>query len=171
MARILTGVLLVALSFAVIGCGSSQPMRFKFDVPSGSGQIKIDQGGTESGDTSKIYTLKSNDTEKKIELTWSGKTIYGKMDVFSHTTLTRVTNVPIHVTAEIFNAVEDFKAVTYVVYERYRDTNVRGTAGEDSQLRIYDYGDTVTRDALIEQASLNGRVIAVIDFGNAEYIK
>ena len=171
MARILTGVLLVALSLIVVGCGSSKPMRFMFDVPSGTGQIKIDEGGTESGDTGKIYTLKSNDAEKTIELTWNGKKIYGKMDVFSHTTLTRVTTVPIHVTAEIFNAVDDFKAVTYVVYERYRDSNVRGTAGEDSQLRVYDYGDTVTRDALIEQANLNGRVIAVIDFGNAEYIK
>ena len=121
MARILTGVLLVALSLIVVGCGSSKPMRFMFDVPSGTGQIKIDEGGTESGDTGKIYTLKSNDAEKTIELTWNGKKIYGKMDVFSHTTLTRVTTVPIHVTAEIFNAVDDFKAVTYVVYERYRD--------------------------------------------------
>lgn len=171
MARILTGVLLVALTFAVVGCGSSKPMRFQFKVPSGTAQIKIDEGSNYSGDTSKVYTLKSNDSEKTIELTWNGKTVYGKMDVFDHTALTRISVVPVHLTSDIVTAVDDFKAVTYVVYQRYRDSNVRGTAGEDTQLRVYDYGDTVTRDALIEQARLNGHVIAVIDFGNSEYIK
>jgi hypothetical protein len=91
--------------------------------------------------------------------------------VFSHTALTRISVVPVHLTADIVTAVKDFKAVTYVVYQRYRDSNIRGTAGEDTALRVYDYGDTVTRDALIEQAALNGHVIAVIDFGNGEYIK
>lgn len=171
MARILTGVLLVALSFAVVGCGSSKPMRFQFQVPNGSAQIKIDEGSVHSGDTTKVYTLKSNDTEKKIELTWNGKKIYGVMDVYDNVRLTRVSVVPVHLTADIVTAVDDFKAVTYVVYQRYRDANVRGTAGEDTQLRVYDYGDTVTREALIEQARLNGHVIAVIDFGNSEYIK
>lgn len=171
MARILTGVLLVALSFAVVGCGSSKPMRFQFQVPNGSAQIKIDEGSVHSGDTTKVYTLKSNDTEKKIELTWNGRKIYGVMDVYDNVRLTRVSVVPVHLTADIVTAVDDFKAVTYVVYQRYRDANVRGTAGEDTQLRVYDYGDTVTREALIEQARLNGHVIAVIDFGNSEYIK
>jgi hypothetical protein len=168
---VLTGVLFVALCLALTGCGSSKPMRFQFKVPSGSAQVKIDEGSTHTGDTSKVYTLKSNDSEKKIELNWGGKTVYGKMDVFDHTALTRISVVPVHLTNDIITAVDDFKAVTYVVYQRYRDANVRGTAGEDTQLRVYDYGDTVTREALIEQARLNGHVIAVIDFGNSEYIK
>jgi hypothetical protein len=171
MARILTGVLLVALSLVFVGCSSSKPMQFQFMVPNGSAQIKIDEGSVYSGDTSKVYTLKSNDAEKTIELTWNGRKVYGKMDVFSHTALTRISTVPVHLTADIITAVDDFKAVTYVVYQRYRDSNIRGTAGEDTAMRVYDYGDTVTREALIEQASLNGTVIAVIDFGNHEYIK
>jgi hypothetical protein len=171
MARILTGVLLVALSLFAVGCTSSKPMRFQFKVPSGNATIKIDEGGTQSGDTSKVYTLKSNDLEKTIELEWQGKKVYGKMDVYDHTELTRISVVPVHLTADIVTAVDDFKAVTYVVYQRYRDANVRGSAGEDTRLRVYDYGDTVTRQALIEQARLNGHVIAVIDFGNSPYIK
>lgn len=171
MARILTGVLLIALSLTVIGCTSSKPMRFQFKVPSGSATIEIDEGSTYRGSTEQVYTLKSNDYEKTIELTWNGKKVYGKMDVFDHTALTRISVVPVHLTSDIVTAVDDFKAVTYVVYQRYRDANIRGTAGEDTQLRVYDYGDTVTREALIEQARLNGHVIAVIDFGNSEYIK
>lgn len=171
MARIVTGVLFVALSIALVGCGSSKPMRFQFKVPSGQAQIEIDEGSVYRGSTSEVYTLKSNDGEKTIELTWNGKTVYGKMDVYDHTALTRISVVPVHLTGDIITAVDDFKAVTYVVYQRYRDANVRGAAGEDTQLRVYDYGDTVTREALIEQAALNGHVIAVIDFGNSEYIK
>ncbi|MBZ0135042.1 MAG: hypothetical protein K8I27_01560 [Planctomycetes bacterium] len=168
---VLTGVLFVALSLIIVGCGSSKPMRFQFKVPSGQAQIEIDEGSVYRGNTGEVYTLKSNDSEKKIELTWNGKTVYGKMDVYDHTALTRISVVPVHLTNDIITAVDDFKAVTYVVYQRYRDANVRGTAGEDTQLRVYDYGDTVTREALIEQARLNGHVIAVIDFGNSEYIK
>lgn len=171
MARILTGVLLLAISVIAVGCGSSKPMRFQFKVPSGSAQIEIDEGSVYRGNTNEVYTLKSNDFEKTIELTWNGKTVYGKMDVYDHTALTRISVVPIHLTSDIITAVDDFKAVTYVVYQRYRDANVRGAAGEDTELRVYDYGDTVTREALIEQASLNGEVIAVIDFGNSEYIQ
>ncbi|MCC6464449.1 MAG: hypothetical protein IT463_03805 [Planctomycetes bacterium] len=171
MARMIPGVLLAVLSLVVVGCGSSKPMRFQFKVPSGNAQIKIDEGSVYSGDTSKVYELKSNDAEKRVTITWNGKTVYGKMDVFDHTALTRISVVPVHLSSDIVNAVEDFKAVTYVVYQRYRDSNTRGTAGEDAALRVYDYGDTVTRDALIEQARLNGQVIAVIDFGNSEYIR
>lgn len=171
MARIMTGVLLVALSLIAVGCSGSKPMRFKFDVPSGAAQIEIDEGSRQTGDTTKVFTVKSNDTEKKLKLTWNGKTIYGRMDVYDHTELTRISVVPVHLTGDIVSAVDDFKAVTYVVYQRYRDASIRGAAGEDTKLRVYDYGDTVTREALIEQAALNGRVIAVIDFGNSEYIK
>jgi hypothetical protein len=171
MTRILTGVLLFALTMVVVGCGSSKPMRFQFKVPTGNAQIEINEGSRHSGDANTVYTLRSNDSEKTIELTWQGKTIYGKMDVYNHTALTRISVVPVHISADIVNAVEDFKAVTYVVYQRHRDAGVRGQAGEDSQLRVYDYGDTVTRNALIEQARLAGEVIAVIDFGNSPYIR
>ncbi|MBX3459300.1 MAG: hypothetical protein KF696_04920 [Planctomycetes bacterium] len=171
MARILTGVLMIALSLAFFGCTSSKPMRFQFRVPTGSAQIQINEGSVYRGSTDQVYTLKSNDFEKTIELTWNGKKIYGKMDVYDHTALTRISVVPVHLTGDIVTAVDDFKAVTYVVYQRYRDANIRGTAGEDTSLRVYDYGDTVTREALIEQARLNGHVIAVIDFGNSQYIK
>ncbi|MBK9975766.1 MAG: hypothetical protein IPP14_13425 [Planctomycetes bacterium] len=146
-------------------------MRFQFKVPSGQATLKIDEGGTQTGDTSKVFTLKSNDAEKKLTLTWNGKTIYGRMDVYDHTALTRISIVPVSLTADIVNAVDDYKAVTYVVYQRNRDAGTRGMAGEDTAMRVYDYGDTVTREALIEQARLNGNVIAVIDFGNAEYIR
>lgn len=166
----LTGVLLLVISVVAVGCGSSKPMRFQFKVPSGQAQIEIDEGSTYSGNTNEVYTLDSDDMGKTLKLTWNGKTVYGKMDVFKHTELTRNTIVPVHLTGDIVSAVDDFKMVTYVVYQRRRDANVRGAAGEDTQLGVYDYGDTVTRDALIEQASLNGEVIAVIDFGNAEYI-
>jgi hypothetical protein len=169
MARILTGVLLIALSLSVVGCGSSQPMRFEFKMPSGQGNIDIDDGD-ERGTTAEVYELSSNDMGKTLAIEWNGKTIYGKMDVFDHTALTRMSIVRVQLTQDIVNAVEDYKVVTYVIYERYRDVNVRGTAGEDTQMRVYDYGDTVTREALIEQASLNGQVIAVVDFGNAEYL-
>jgi hypothetical protein len=169
MARILTGVLLIALSVAVVGCGSSQPMRFEFKMPSGQANLDIDEGD-EVGTTAQVYELNSNNLGTKLQLDWNGKIIYGKMDVFSHTALTRMSIVRVQLTNDIVKAVEDYKVVTYVIYERYRDVNVRGTAGEDTQMRVYDYGDTVTREALIEQASLNGQVIAVIDFGNAEYL-
>jgi len=171
MARILTGVLLFALTMVAVGCGSSKPMRFQFKVPSGNAQIMINEGTVHRGDANTVYTLRSNNMEKTIELTWGGKTIYGKMDVYDHTALTRISVVPIHLSADIVNAVSDFKAVTYVVYQRHRDGHIRGAAGEDTELRVYDYGDTVTRNALIEQARLNGEVIAVIDFGNSAYIK
>lgn len=121
-----------------------------------------------------MFELKSNDSEKRLELVMGGKKFYGKMDVFNHTELTRISTVPIYVTADIAAAVSDFKAVTYVVYQRRRDVaNARrsGQAGEDVEMRVYDYGDTVTRQALIEQARLQGEVIAVIDFGSSPYIK
>jgi hypothetical protein len=171
MARMFFGVCVLALALCSFGCSSSKPMRFQFKVPSGSATLKIEEGSTHSGDTSKVYTLKSNDAEKKLTLTWNGKTVYGRMDVFNHTALTRISVVPVSLTADIVNAVDDYKAVTYVVYQRNRDAGTRGMAGEDTAMRVYDYGDTVTREALIEQARLNGNVIAVIDFGNAEYIK
>lgn len=170
MARILTGVLVVALTLVVVGCGSSQPMRFQFAVPSGSAQVQIDEGRVHNGRTGEVFELYTADANKRIELDWNGQTIYGKMDVFEHTDLTRISVVPVHITADIVGAVSDFKAVTYVVYERHRDSGVRRTAGEDSRFRVHDFGDTVTRNALIEQARLNGRIIAVIDFGNASYI-
>ena len=121
----LTGVLFVAFSLALAGCGSSKPMRFQFKVPTGQAQIEIDEGSVYRGNTGEVYTLKSNDAEKTIELTWNGKTVYGKMDVFDHTALTRISVVPVHLTNDIITAVDDFKAVTYVVYQRYRDANVR----------------------------------------------
>ncbi len=175
MSRMLTGMLLVALAFGLFGCGSSSPMRFQFFMPGGQpGTLRIDEGGVVSGDSSKVFELKSNDAQKTIEFVIGGKKIYGKMDVFGHTDLTRISTVPIYVTADIAAAVSDFKAVTYVVYQRRRDVaNARrsGQAGEDVELRVYDYGDTVTRGALIEQARLQGEVIAVIDFGSSPYIK
>ena len=175
MARALTGVLFLALVFTCFGCGSSSPMRFQFFMPGGQpGTIKIDEGGTTSGDASKVFELKSNDSEKTMEIVIGGKKIYGKMDVFGHTELTRISTVPIYLTSDIAAAVSDFKAVTYVVYQRRRDvSNTRrtGAAGEDVELKVYDYGDTVTRAALIEQARLQGDVIAVIDFGSSPYIK
>ncbi len=171
MARKFAAVLALAIALFCVGCSSSKPMRFQFKVPSGQATLKIDEGGTQTGDTSKVFTLKSNDAEKKLTLTWNGKTIYGRMDVYDHTALTRISIVPVSLTADIVNAVDDYKAVTYVVYQRNRDAGTRGMAGEDTAMRVYDYGDTVTREALIEQARLNGNVIAVIDFGNAEYIR
>ena len=175
MARALTGVLFLALVFTCFGCGSSSPMRFQFFMPGGQpGTVRVDEGGVTSGDTSKIFELKSNDSEKTLEIVMGGKKIYGKMDVFGHTELTRISTVPIYLTSDIASAVSDFKAVTYVVYQRRRDvanTRRSGAAGEDSEVRGYDYGDTVTRAALIEQARLQGDVIAVIDFGSSPYIK
>jgi hypothetical protein len=175
MARALTGVLFLALVFTCFGCGSSSPMRFQFFMPGGQpGTIRIDEGGVSSGDSSKVFELKSNDSTKTLEIVIGGKKIYGKMDVFGHTELTRISTVPIYLTSDIASAVSDFKAVTYVVYQRRRDvanTRRSGSAGEDSELRVYDYGDTVTRNALIEQARLQGDVIAVIDFGSSPYIK
>ncbi len=169
MARIFTGVLLVALSLVAFGCGSSNPMRFEFKVPSGTANIDIEEGYY-TGTTNQVYELSANDAGKKLELTWNNQKIYGKMDVFGHTDLTRLSVVRVQITQDIVQAVQDYKVVTYVIYERYRDVNVRGSAGEDSQMRVYDYGDSVTRQALIDQASMNGTVIAVIDFGNASYL-
>jgi hypothetical protein len=169
MARILTGVLLLSLSLVVVGCGSSKPMRFEFKVPSGTANIDVDEGD-EVGTTADVFELSTNDMGKKLMFDWNGQKFFGKMDVHSHTALTRMSVVRVQITGDIVQAIKDYKVVTYVIYERYRDVNVRGTAGEDTQMRVYDYGDSVTRDALIEQASLNGTVIAVIDFGNAEYL-
>jgi hypothetical protein len=169
MARILTGVLLFALTLVVVGCGSSSPMRFEFKVPSGTADIDIDDGD-EAGTSADVFELDTNDVGKKLRFDWNGQTFYGKMDVYNHTALTRMSVVRVQITGDMVQAIKDYKVVTYVIYERYRDANVRGSAGEDSQMRVYDYGDSVTRDALIEQASLNGTVIAVIDFGNAEYL-
>ncbi len=171
MVRILTGVLALSLMLVIVGCSSSKPMRFRFEpTDSSKVQIDIDEGSNYRGDGSTVFELKSNDADKKIKLVWGGKTIYAKMDVFNHTELTRISVVPVRLSKDIMAAVEDYKAVTYVVYQRHRDSTIagRGAAGEDANLRVYDYGDTVTRDALIEQARLNGDVIAVIDFGNAE---
>src|SRR5690606_39145132 len=69
MARIVAGVLFIAFSLALVGCGSSKPMRFQFKVPSGQAQIEIDEGSVYRGSTTEVYTLKSNDAEKTIELT------------------------------------------------------------------------------------------------------
>ena len=174
MARIFIGVAVLAFAFISAGCGSSQPIRFQFKMPSGTATIEIDEGSVHRGNTDKVFTLSSNDREKTIKLTYEGRTIYGKMDTYGNTQLTRITIVPIHITADIFAAVDDFKAVTYIVYQRRRDvarTGRTASAGEDSQLRVYDYGDTVTRDAAIDQASLQGDIIAVIDFGNIEYLR
>lgn len=174
MARMLTGMLFVALAFGLCGCGSSSPMRFQFNPQGQPLTVKVDEGGVQSGDQTRVFELKSNDSEKRLELVMGGKKFYGKMDVFNHTELTRISTVPIYVTADIAAAVSDFKAVTYVVYQRRRDVaNARrsGQAGEDVEMRVYDYGDTVTRQALIEQARLQGEVIAVIDFGSSPYIK
>lgn len=167
----LAGVLLLVFAVVAVGCGSSKPMRFEFRPPSGQGQIEIDEGRVHSGSTAQVYTLYSSDVDKTFKLTWNGQTIYGRMDVFTHTDLTRMNTVPINITADIFDAIEDNKGVTYVVYHRHRDSNVRGVAGEDVELRVYDYGERLTRDALIEQASMNGHVIAVVDLGNSEYIE
>lgn len=172
MSRMLTGVLFLALSLALFGCGSSGPMRFQFSAGGQPLAVKSDEAGT--GDQTKVFELRSNDTDKEFEFTLGGKKIFAKMDVYSHTELTRISVVPIYLTSDIAAAVSDYKAVTYVVYQRRRDvSNTRrtGSAGEDVELKVYDYGDTVTRDALIEQARLQGTVIAVIDFGSAKYIK
>lgn len=171
MARKFAGALLVLAALTAIGCSSSQPMRFRFAVPSGQAQLEIDEGDVHSGSTGQVYELSTNNVQKKIKMTVGGKTVYGRMDVFEHTALTRMSIVPITVSGDIVNAVEDSKVVTYVVYQRNRDQGTRGgMAGEDSAMRIYDYGDSVSRDALLNQARLNGTIIAVIDFGNAEYL-
>lgn len=171
MARKFAGMLLVLVALAAVGCSSSQPMRFKFNVPSGSAALEIDEGDVVSGNTSTVYSLSTNDVQKKLKMTVGGKTVYGRMDVFEHTALTRMSVVPITLSGDIINAVEDSKVVTYVVYQRNRDQGTRGMAGEDSAMRIYDYGDSVSREALLNQARLNGMIIAVIDFGNAEYLE
>jgi hypothetical protein len=171
MARKFVGMLLVLVALAAVGCSSSQPMRFKFNVPSGSAALEIDEGDVVSGNTSTVYSLSTNDVQKKLKMTVGGKTVYGRMDVFEHTALTRMSVVPITLSGDIINAVQDSKVVTYVVYQRNRDQGTRGMAGEDSAMRIYDYGDSVSREALLNQARLNGNIIAVIDFGNAEYLE
>jgi hypothetical protein len=171
MARKFTGMLLVLVALAAVGCSSSQPMLFKFNVPTGSAALEIDEGDVVSGNTSTVYSLSTNDVQKKLKMTVGGKTVYGRMDVFEHTALTRMSVVPITLSGDIINAVEDSKVVTYVVYQRNRDQGTRGMAGEDSAMRIYDYGDSVSREALLNQARLNGMIIAVIDFGNAEYLE
>lgn len=174
MARTLTGLLFLTLALALFGCGSSSPMRFQFNPQGQPLTVKVDEGGVQSGDQTRVFELKSNDSEKRLEIVMGGKKFYGRMDVFGHTELTRISTVPVYITKDIADAVSDFKAVTYVVYQRRRDVSTSrraGAAGEDSEMRVYDYGDTVTRAALIEQARLQGDVIAVIDFGSSPYIK
>lgn len=170
MARFVAGALAVLLALTLVGCGSSQAMRFQFSVPSGQATINIDDGDEQSGNTGQVFELSTDNMDKKLKLTWNGKTVYGRMDVFNHTALTRMSVVPIRIEGDIVNAVTDSKVVTYVVYQRNRDQGTRGMAGEDSAMRVYDYGDSVSREALLNQARLNGEIIAVIDFGNAEFI-
>lgn len=178
MPRIFAGVVLLALTLGLAGCGStsSTPMRFQFFLPgNANGTVTVNEGGVSRGDATKTYNLKSNDAGKALEFQWGNNTVYGKMDVYGHTDLTRISTVPVYLTSDIVDAVKDFKAVTYVVYQRRRDLATAGrrtgAAGEEVQLRVYDYGDTVTREALIEQARLQGEVIAVIDFGSSPYIR
>ncbi|MCC6572434.1 MAG: hypothetical protein IT462_01470 [Planctomycetes bacterium] len=180
MARKLTGVLLVSLilvgTFYVMGCGSSSQMRVQFVAPPEMApQIKFENTGIGSGDTNKVFTVNCPNTAERLEIKVGNKTIHGKLDTVKQTELTRMSVVPIYLTSDIANAVSDFKVVTYVVYQRRRDAATArgrsGAAGEDVELRVYDYGDTLTRQALIEQAALQGEVIAVIDFGSSQYIK
>ncbi len=180
MARKLAGVSLVAFIVAgavyLMGCGSSSQMRFQFIAsPEMAPTVKFESGGIGSGDSSKIFTVPCPVNSERLEIKMGNKTIHAKLDCVKQTELTRMSIVPIYLTADIANAVSDFKVVTYVVYQRRRDAATSrgrgGAAGEDIEMRVYDYGDTLTRQALIEQAALQGEVIAVIDFGSSQYIK
>src|SRR5262249_52295749 len=82
MARTFTGLLFLALPLASFGCSSSSPMRFQFTPGGPPVTVRVDEGGVESGDQTKVFELKSNDTEKRLEIMIGGRKIYGKMDVF-----------------------------------------------------------------------------------------
>ena len=170
MPRILIAVLSLGFLLLQAGCifGGGSEVRFSFEVPDGKATVDIDDGDivTQSGT---VFELDTDSEDVLFELKYQGKTVYGRMDVREHTDLTRMSSVQIHITAEMLEAVADNKVVTYVSYQRRPDAARSRSGGEGYDAAPRDYGDTISRAALIEQAGLRGEVIAVIDFGNAPY--
>jgi hypothetical protein len=146
------------------GCNSGLPIRFHFEVPEPDARIYIDEGRKLEGEVGTVFSLSSNDAGKELRIEWNDHVLYGRMDVYDHTTLTRVAIVPVHITPDILQAARDSMAVTYVLFERPR-TQQRQT-GNDSgfQYRIHRRRDLPTRDELLAEAAAQGRIIAVIDF-------
>jgi hypothetical protein len=160
----LTRLICLLVPILFVGCNSGLPIRFHFEVPEPETRIYIDEGRKFEGEPGTVFSLSSSDMGKQLRIEWGEHVMYGRMDVHEHTNLTRVAIVPIRIGPDILRAMQDSKAVTYVLFERPR-RHTRST-GSDSgyQYRVHRHGDTTTRQELIDLAAAQGPIITVIDF-------
>jgi hypothetical protein len=135
-------------------------MRFHFEVPNGPVPITIEDRRLNEGSTDQVFELRSEDAGKRLTLWLDGREIRGRLDVFEHTQLTRISVVPVRIPPEAGAALRAGMAVSLVVYERPRDARMSEATTE---MRTHHGSDREARERLLADARAAGHVIALLE--------